>query len=183
MPPTILLPPELTAVRDALIDHVRLGTPEPSDLGRLQEWLEVDGWDQWIGADAEDFILALDLERFAEKWFSDAEISGYGFVEDDTPLTDAIRVAWARHRIQEELGNDDLRNPSIHSCVLNRDDDASVVVGCTVEIHGQAGAVVSWHGAFSSEESFLASFRGVGLWLEDELAVLSDETILSLWEK
>jgi hypothetical protein len=58
----------------------------------------------------------------------------------------------------------------------------SPILGCTLEIHGQAGPVFFWHGIFRNEGEFHACLRQKNIFRPDELENINDEILLSAWD-
>jgi hypothetical protein len=58
------------------------------------------------------------------------------------------------------------------------------VIGCIVEIHGQAGPACQWEGLWKSRDDFLAAVGdGEGFWVTPMMGEIPDEVILKLWQK
>jgi hypothetical protein len=172
------IPEHLWPIRDAAIDHVLNGTPEP-ELKPLYDWFEVDGWDAVINAWAHE-DMALNLFYLAQNIFEDDEMAACEGIEVDE-ITDELRIKYAREIIEQGY-EDEYLTPSLHSCELKRADGDSVILGCVMEIHGQGGPYLNWWGLFKTQDDFYDSIRNSGYIIESDLEGISDEKILSLWE-
>lgn len=172
------IPEYLWPIRDAAIDHVLKGTPEP-DLKPLYDWFEVDGWDAVINAWAHE-DMAFNLFYLAQGVFEDYEMAAYESIEVDE-ITDELRISYARGRIHSGY-EDEYLTPSLHSCELKRGVGDSVILGCVMEIHGQGEPYLNWWGLFKSQDDFYDSIRNSGYIIESHLEGITDEKILSLWE-
>ena len=173
------LPKKFWKIRDAAVDHALTNSPLPADLKHLQAWLETDGWDNlleaWINED-----IAVNLNDLASHRFSDTELRDYGGVEDSEVITNDIRIKFARSIINGAIAECD--GSSIHSYLLQQNDGPSAILGCTAEIHGQAGPSCVWHGVFVDKETFYNHLRASGFLLPDEADTLADDKILALWQ-
>jgi hypothetical protein len=172
------IPEHLWPIRDAAIDHVLKGTPEP-DLKPLYDWYEVDGWDAVISAWTHE-AMAFNLFYLAQNTFEDNEMAACEGIEVDE-ITDELRISYARGRIESGY-EDEYLTPTLHSCELKRADWDSVILGCVMEIHGQGGLYLNWWGLFKTQDDFYDSIRNSGYIIESDLEGITDEQILSLWE-
>lgn len=176
----ITLSKKLSTIRDQIIDHVHKNTPLPDDAAKLVSWFETDGWDDlMMGQDYGHVIL--DLGGFSQDKFSDEEM--LAFEEDGTPVTNQVRVSYAREQIANAFEDDSFYGvPDAHFIDIQNKAGLSVVMVWMVEtVHGGAEAVYS--GAFLDREDFYQHLRDLGHLFEDEQGSLSDETILRLWAK
>ncbi len=174
-------PQDLQPVIDALVAHAWGEGPEPADSERLYEWLTVDGWDALI-ADLGD-EMALKIDYLADLQFNDGEFRAMVAKEEHESVTDAERVDYARQLIAKiEAGEyDDYFYPSVHTYPLIDSQGRHAVLGCTVDVHGQAGPVPSWDGAFSNREAYLFWLTQNGYWLASQTDTVEDAQILSKW--
>lgn len=176
----IKLSQKLSTIRDQIIDRVHINTPLPDGVQELVSWFETDGWDDlMMGQDYGHVIL--DLGSFSQDKFSDEEM--LAFEEDGTPVTNQVRVSYAREQIVNAFEDDCFyRVPDAHFIEIKNKAGLSVVLVWMVEtVHGGAEAVYS--GAFLDREDFYQLLRDSDNLFEDEQGRLSDETILSLWAK
>lgn len=176
----IKLSKQLSTIRDQIIDHVHKNTPLPDDAAKLVNLFETDGWDDLImGQDFGHVIL--DLGSFSQDKFSDGEV--LAFEEDGTPVTNQVRVSYAREQIATAFEDDGFyRVPDVHFIEIQNKAGLSVVLVWMVEtVHGGAEAVYS--GAFLDRKQFYQHLNELGHLFEDEQDSLTDETILSLWAK
>lgn len=174
------MPDQLRKVCAELVSHVHTGTPLPSTIEALHGWLEVEGWDELI-ADLDEGY-AIKLGEIAEYRFRDSEVAADEGLESVDQVTDAHRIAYARHWVETaSTCEDGYLAPTVHCFPLKGDDGREAILGVTVEIHGQAGAVPVWHGVFKDRADFLDELRGCGYWLVSELPSLDDSHLLSRW--
>jgi hypothetical protein len=175
------LPKKLNTVRDQVIDHVRNNTPEPKNLGDLVSWFEDEGWDEILSGWGSEHV-ALKLDYLASLKFNDKEmIASEGL---DEPLTDELRIDYARRLISDALEQSDgYECPSVHAVKIKKASGESAVLGWLVEIHGQGGPAPEFQGVFSDKENFYQLLSGWGLLLDTEEQNLTDESILKLWTK
>jgi|AntAceMinimDraft_1070359.scaffolds.fasta_scaffold81617_2 hypothetical protein len=180
IPTSSELPRKYWTTRNAAIEYVLSGSPLPSGLADLQEWLATDGWDDllaaWINED-----VALNLKEWATyKFFDSTMRDDQGL--DSEAITDQMRVDYARASIREAVEQSEgYDSPSVHSFSIEREDGERAILGCTVEIHGQAGLVPQWHGIFADKEAFYVYLRDAGFLLHSIADEISDVEILSLW--
>ena len=174
------LPPELWALRDAAIDHVLTAAPLPLDFARIQEWLEIDGWDALVDAWVDE-EMALEL-RCLSSGFTDRALRDWTDLKRMEEVTDTMRVQFSRETIARSLEEDDgCTSKSVHCYRLERDDGHSAVLCCTCEIWGQSGPHAQWYGVFPAREAFLDYLRSTGFVLHREINELSAHEILAFW--
>lgn len=176
------LPKKFWAIRDATVEHVLSNSPLPKDLNDLQEWLATDGWDYLLAAWIDDDVV-LNLKNWANYQFLDSSLRATEGVDDSVEITDQMRIEYARSAISDAIEEyEGYDNPSVHSFLLQRDDGMVAVLGCTVEIHGQAGPIPVWHGVFSSKEVFYNYLRKSGFLFHKEANLISAPEIMALWQ-
>jgi hypothetical protein len=175
------LPSQLAIIRDQVVDHVRNGTPLPDNLNELINWYETEAWDDLVDGWGDEFIV-LKLSSLAWLGFSDSELIANQ--ESDEPVTNELRIAYARQLIAQTLEScDGYDCPTVHAVELKKDDGSTAVLGWTMEIHGQGGAVAFYQGAFSDLEHFYQSLRDCDFLFPSEQDQLTDEAILGFWAK
>jgi hypothetical protein len=175
------LPSQLTIIRDQVVDHVRNGTPLPDNLSELINWYETEAWDDLVDGWGDEYIV-LKLSSLAWLGFSDSELIANQ--ESDEPVTNELRIAYARQLIAQTLEScDGYDCPTVHAVELKKDDGSTAVLGWTMEIHGQGGAVALYQGAFSDLEHFYQSLRDCDFLFPSEQDQLTDEAILGFWTK
>jgi len=175
------LPKKLNTIRDQVIDHVRNNTPEPKNLGDLVSWFEDEGWDEILSGWGSEHV-ALKLDYLASLKFNDKEmIASEGL---DEPLTDELRIDYARRLISDALEQSDgYECPSVHAVEIKKASGESAVLGWLVEIHGQGGPAPEFQGVFSDKENFYQLLSSWGFLLDSDEQNLTDEAILKLWTK
>ena len=177
------LPSCLWPLRDAIVDHANGNAQEPQNLENLYEWLQNDGWDSLIGSDSEQ-EMALKLCELAQYQFLDSEFS---VIEDLAPgevITNSMRLSYAKGVIAMACSGDDgYLCPTLHSYKLEHSDGSRAIVGASVEIHGQAGAVAVWQGVHSTRDNFFATMKRCDIWLIEDAKNIDDDSILRLWQR
>ena len=176
------LPEELHEARDTIIENLYKGIEPPENLKLIQEWLEGDGWDALIGSMANE-TMAVDLNQFASYSFSDEEYIA-GWLDEEQPITNAMRIAHARMLISNAIdGDDGYLVPSVYSFNIQSKNGKSAVVAATMRMMGQSGPETSWWGIYKTHKDFLEDLKKVGLvpveWIDD----LADTEVLTYWKK
>jgi hypothetical protein len=177
------LPENLVAIRDKAIDYAFGRTnSEPKDLQRLYEWLEVDGWDELVGPEAEeDFAVAIDW--VAEQHFNDEELESWEGL-DPTDIDDALRVKFARDRLDNVFDEDEWSVLSICGALLENESGDSAYICASLTSEGQGGMKADWDGVFKTFADFQETIRNSeSLVLMDDCPNLSNDQILRLWKK
>jgi hypothetical protein len=176
-------PEHLQAASDEVIAEFNAGVPEPKSFKKITEWLEGDGWDALI-ADLGD-QMAINLTGLGYDRFDDSELRAYCDIPDEQVVSDADRIRWGREQIDSVLNNyDDVLLPSVHAYQLTSSDGQSAWVGCLVEIHGQLGPACYWQGLWPSREAFWHALGSeYGYWVTPLMGDVTDEAILSHWQK
>jgi hypothetical protein len=177
----IELPEKLICIRDQVIDHVLNNTPLPDKLNELIEWYETDGWDVLVPVWTEEEHVALNFNCVSLS-FSDSELIANQ--EDDAPVTDELRIQYARELISSTFENNDGYDcPSVQVVELKKANGESALLGWMIEIHGQGGPVAIFHGAFKDKYQFFQHLSDSDFLLDSEEQNLTDETILRIWAK
>jgi hypothetical protein len=168
---------------DEAIAAFKADQPEPESFKQVTDWLEVDGWDALI-ADLGD-QMAINLTALGYYQFTDIELRANRDIPDDQPISDTDRLQWGREQVDQVLNNyDDDLLPSVHAYQLTSSDGESAWVGCLVEIHGQGGPVCDWKGLWPSREVFWHALGSeYGYWVTPLMGDVTDEAILSHWQK
>jgi hypothetical protein len=180
-PKAILLPKELWEIRDAAIESLLSNSPLPEGIADLQKWLATEGWDEllaaWINED-----VALNLKEWAFYKLSDSSLCDDEGLDESKAINDQMRVDYARATIRYAVEESEgYFSPSVHSLLIERDDGKRALLGCTVEIHGQAGPVPQWHGIFVDKKAFYVYLRNTGFLIHSIADEISDADILSFW--
>lgn len=188
-------PSTLQRMIDQSLLSVREGNSFPESLQPIQEWLEIDGFDDLI-ADLDEGI-AVDIFRFGDGFFCDERLRDglYDFgagAFSQTPRSskitnkhriDFLRAALELLNTQGGTYGDGITDPTLHTYPLSSSDGMTAVLAYRIEIHGQAGPKVIWHGLWSDRASFILAVREQGLWLQSDLLNQTDEFLLSLWNR
>lgn len=176
------LPKNLNLIRDQIIEHVLKSTPLPENLNELIGWYEVDGWDELVPSWEKEEHIALNLNYLSWLKFSDSELIANQ--EDDEPITDKLKVKYARKIISETLKNyDGYECPSVQAVEIKNSHGEIAVLGWLIEIHGQGGPVPIYQGAFTDRKHFYKHLEECNFLLDAEAQNVTDETILDLWTK
>ncbi len=176
-------PEHLQAACDELIAAFKAGKTQPQSLESIKEWLEVDGWDALI-ADLEE-QMAVKLRLLALMKFEDTELRDCEDIPDEEPVTDLDRVRWGRTQIDQVIEDyDNYLFASVHAYELTSSQGETVIIGCLVDIQGQAGAVCDWQGLWPTRESFWQALgNNHEYWLVPLMGDVTDDVILSIWQK
>lgn len=175
----IELPAKLISIRDQVIDHVLNNTPLPDKLSELKDWYETDGWDVLVPVWAEEEHVALNFNSIS-MYFCDSELIANQ--EEDVPVTDNLRIKYARELISDTFANNDGYDcPSVQAVDLKNANGDSAVLGWLIEIHGQGGPVPVYQGAFSSKKYFYQHLKDTDYLLDTDEHNITDDEILRLW--
>jgi hypothetical protein len=178
----LILPNELQTIFDTAVSQLLKGDQIPDNFKLVEEWFQGEGWDQLVDCWNDEIVLNLD--GLAHDCFSDREMISYLGLSDDEVISDQLRLKFAKERITYNLEQgDDCINPSVISFPLFTSQGQSVILGYTVEIHGQFGPAPECCGLFYTQEDFILSLKQSGFWTKEYLDQIDDETILSLWGK
>jgi hypothetical protein len=177
------LPPDLQPIADAVLKDFAAGVEEPDGLTQICEWLEIDGWDFLIADLGEQ--NALKLGYIAQLEFTDEEARYNLDIPEEVEIQDTDRLSWARQRINyAEAGDDTYLLASLHAYRLNGSDESFAFVGCLIEVHGQGGPVCEWWGLWEAPEEFYDAVGEGGYnWVTPRMGQISDQVILSMWQK
>jgi hypothetical protein len=178
-----VLPGSLQTLADKLVGECLAGNSHPEGIEAIYEWLEIDGWDDLISDLGDE--MALKLYYLADLEFNDNETRWNLDIPDDQEVQDSDRLNWARQRIDYfQTGDDGYVFVSVHAYPLVSSDGKIAIVGCLVEIHGQAGPVCDWWGLWKSREDFYDALGSDGqIWLSPRMGEIPDDVILSMWAK
>lgn len=176
-------PNELQASLDQAMREFLQGKSNSDALNPIYEWLKSDGWDALI-SDLEE-QMALNLGCLSQYKFSDTELRDWMEIPDDQILTDSDRLRWGRSLIDRALESyDDSPMASLHTYDVTASDGTTGVIGCIVEIHGQAGPACDWQGLWKTREDFLVAVGdGKDCWVTPLMGAIPDDVILDLWQK
>lgn len=176
----IAVPEALQKSVDAVIEGFLNHRSDSGELKALHEYLEIDGWDDIFSASND--LIALNFELFSQRYLDDLELRSHVGLEDDEPIADSDRLAFAREMMSylaEEL--DDCVTPSIVYCTIQDRKSREVVIGGYTEIHGQAGPETTWLPIVRSEPEFFRQLRDYKLILTGEIDTITDSQILTAW--
>jgi hypothetical protein len=175
------IPKRLVTVSDQVIEQVKNRLALPPTISELTAWFETEGWDTLVPTFDDDEHIAVDLNHLASLAFWDSELIDAEDLDDD-PVTDEIRVKYAREVIANALDQyDDDVCPSVHSVELRNRLGETAILGWLVEAHGQGGAVPVFQGAFRDQRHFHEDLRATNFLLDSHQDTLTDEVILQLW--
>ena len=178
----IAVPEAIQAQVGALIAAHYDGRTDPVAFEKIQEYLEGDGWDElYTGLND---LLAVNFSCFTGEYLDDSQLRAYVGLDDDEPLSSSDRIDFARERLSvllEEL--DDVVTPSIVHCTLKDTRGRAVVIGGYTEIHGQAGPFTTWLKVVGSEAEFFQLLKDQDLIVFEDVESISDEKILSAWQR
>ena len=153
-------PAELIPIRNAVIEHVISGSPIPSDLSLITEWLGNDGYDDLIRSwDENGEDICIEIERLADK-FSDEMMHDYADIEAGITITDEMRISHIK-KMCSDYFIEELCWPvlTIHSYKVTRDDGQSAIIGYLMGVYGQGGPEFEYYGIFADKESFYKKLK------------------------
>lgn len=179
----IAVPEPLQAQVDALIAAHYEGRTDSVAFEKIQEYFECDGWDELYTASND--LLAVNFSWFTGQYLDDSQLRAYVGLDDDESISPRDRLDFARDHLSaltsEEL--DDTGTPSIVYCTLRDTRGRAVVIGGYTEIHGQAGPFTTWLKVVGSENEFFQLLKDQDLILFEDVESISDEKILSRWQR
>ena len=174
-------PTDLHSILDEAIECAITNAPLPSNMTKIHEWLEIDGWsnvtDAWVDEDN-----VLELKDLAKHNFYDSVVREHEDLEDKDTVTDKMRIKHARAILNGLIEDGYEGSKYVFSIQIIRNDGESAIIGALGEIHGQAGIVAVWHGVFQDKQAFYNYLRKSQFLLHSEVNELKDIEILSLWE-
>ena len=176
-------PKDIQSIRDAAVDHVITGSPLPAEIQRLYRWIEENHYDleDLLG----DCFILFHLKTFSEGVFYDEELRACEGIEEDRPLADAERVAWARKMVEERVTDIQLvwgDTPAGACFAIRKADGTEAIVGCTMEDRGQGGIKAKCEGLFRTPDLYIAARQERGFIPIEESGDIDDRLILSHWK-
>jgi hypothetical protein len=182
MSTTVELPAEFFPIRDAVIEHVISGSPIPSDLSLITEWLGNEGYQVLISSwDKNGEDICIEIKHLADK-FSDEMMHDYADIEAGVTITDDMRIDHIKYMCNyffiEELCWPVL---TIHSYKVTRDDGQSAIIGYLMGVYGQGGPEFEYYGIFADKESFYKKLKEDS-YLINDIDSFEIAKILSTWK-
>ena len=177
------LPADLVTLLDEAVENFSNNQFLPENITELYYWFEDDGIDYLISIEA-TLPFVLNLAGVLQS-FCDEEVALENEIEIDQVI-DQMRIAYAKKEIQaacdfERASYDML---SVYCPAVKGTTDKLVFFGCTAEDQGQNGMEIDWWGLYKSQDEFLDAIRNSKYFVIDsECDSISDERILSLWDK
>lgn len=171
------IPPEIQSIFDRLVAVTEgHATPHPNDIKSLEDWLQEDGHNLLLNSWISDYRL--DLASLALAQFSDAELRGTYEIDDQ--ITDALRLEYARERI-EPLDSESPHILTPHSISIK---SSSTKICCLAQFNPLCGfLMVECLGAFKSDHDFLEHLDQIGVVSLTDGSVIADELLLDLWHR
>ena len=164
----LILPNELQIICDIALSQFIKDGQILDDFKQVEEWFQGEGWDHLVDSWNDEIVL--NLEGLAHDCFSDNEMISYLGLSDDEVISDQLRLEFAKERITYNLEQgDDCINPSVISYPLFSSQGQCVMLGYTVEIHGQFGPAPECCGLFHTQEDFILSLKQSGFWTKEYL--------------
>ena len=165
----IEIPEALQGLASAVVKKsFRKNLPKP-DLTPLQDWFEAAGWDEVVMSEQGGCV---DLHNISSNWFDDENVD---LEEGEEKITDKMRLAFARERIDFELDNYEV---AVHAVELKVPDLPPVFLECVITTQEPGGWKVEWGRVFKTVDELLASYDEM---LIMESTAVSDSKILKLW--
>lgn len=173
------MPPEITSIRDAVIDHAHRGTPLPENIDELYEWLLIYKiYGRPLDEMTYDFYFHLTSIEFRDEYLRYVE-----GLDSSVDIDDRMRLAYARKAIEKYLNRyaDHLLSPE--SIRLDNDSGDTTYLCGMAFMAGQGGIEMNWDGCFESREKYIEYLRNEqGMCDSAEIDLISDADILALWE-
>ena len=92
MPIPLKISAEHILIRDAVVEHVISGSPIPSDLSLITEWLGSEGYQELIRSwDENGEDICIEIKHLADK-FSDEMMHEYGDIDAEVTITSEMRI-------------------------------------------------------------------------------------------
>ncbi len=177
------LSPKLQLACDESVASFKESYQESPELEKIKEWLEVDGWDDLLANYGES--TAIKIGELAQYQFNDDELLANLDLPSDYKVADIDRIKWGRQCINDLFdGGDESFLCDLLCYELKATNGDSAFIGCLLENQGQGGPVCDWQGLFNTKEEFLNSLTQVwGFWITPLMGDVTDEVILSYWQK
>ncbi len=178
----IELPVELFPIRDAVIEHVISGSPVPSDLLLITEWLGNDGYEELIRSwDENGEDICIEIKHLANK-FSDEMMHDYADIEAGVTITEEMRISHIKQMCRDHF-IEELCWPvlTIHSFKVIRNDGQSAIIGYLMGVYGQGGPEFEYYGIFADKENFYKKLKQDS-YLINDIESFEIEKILSTWK-
>lgn len=181
------VPAELHRERDAVIQYAIHGKAASAELAAIKLWFAND---QYVYDDLHSDASAMHFEsaittKYGRIWRAcDDELRDELGLDEQSEITDEMRCSFVRDLLAEDWNlNDDAVIVGIAQRWLEDDNGDSCLIGYTEELEGQGGIVCYWQGAFADEEAWHAYLKDNGYTLASGPEDLSDEILLSLYQK
>jgi hypothetical protein len=175
------LPAELISIRDVVIEHVVSGSPIPSDLSLITEWLRNDGYDELIRSweeNGED--ICIEIKHLADN-FSDEMMHDYADIKAGVTITDDMRIDHIKQMCSDYFIEASCWPVlTIHGYKVIRDDGQSAIIGYLIGVYGQGGPEVEYYGIFADKESFYKKLKEDS-YLINDIDSFEIAKILSTW--
>ncbi len=154
----------------------------PPEFQGVINWLEGEGW-EWVLDAWHDDAMVIDFNALGAHLFSDRDLQDYVDIDESQPISDAQRVDYGIKRIDDvREDGDGLIFQSVHPIQVQAQDGTTATVGCTVEIHGQSGHNLVFHGMYSGEESMYEALAQRGLHRDRLDPETAGKLILRHWQ-
>ena len=176
------LPLELFPIRDAVIDHVVSGSPIPSDLSLITDWLGNNGYEELIRSwneNGED--ICIEIKHLNDE-FSDKAIHEYEDIDAGVTITDEMRINHIKQMCRDYFIEASCWPVlTIHGYKVIRDDGQSAIIGYLMGVYGQGGPEFEYYGIFADKESFYKKLKEDS-YLINDIESFEIEKILSTWK-
>ena len=173
------MPPNISIIRDAVIDHALRGSPLPENIEELYEWLMVNK----IYGSALDEMTYDFYFHLTQIEFSDEELRSAEELDGSVAIDDKMRIAYGRQAIEDYVNgyNDHLLSPE---SIKLENDRGDTTYACGMGyMAGQAGIEMTWDGFYESREKYLETLRTEHC-MRDSIDIdqITDEEILAQWK-
>jgi hypothetical protein len=172
-------PTGLEPIRNSIIEAVHSGAQVVEGFDSLTGWLESDGYDALLPFFDPSFLINLNNVSI-----SDDDLRDHFALPAYEILSDDFRTTYLKKWISEAIQNpyDGWIFPSPITYPLKDESERAVFLGGIVEIHGQAGPVIYWHGAFKTEDEYFDHLKSKQIYPLDEATNISNDALIDIWD-
>jgi hypothetical protein len=178
------VPPELHAIRDAAIAFALDGGEPPADLHLLEEWFSnsqeiYENTHSYTAADQFDPAVNVGSGRLYSA--CDSELRDHFGLEEDDPITDAMRIDYTRDLLEQEwmFGSDPI--VAVATRCIEDAEGRSCLIGYFEESCGQAGVICTWQGVFADLDDWDTYLKSIDVHRYGGPEEVPDEILLKLY--
>lgn len=187
----IVVPADLTPVRDELIERLLSGREVPVEADKLRDWFIHKIW--WgtaseanpMGAES---ITCLDPSQFETLELSDDAVRGHLGLDDAEPITNEMRLEFATEALHSAYDGELASGfgswcwPMVHIGKVDRPDGKSIVVGVLTRFQGPGSLhVPEWCEFFRGVEELIGHLKQSGYKIDTAPEDLDPQLLLAGW--